>query len=212
VPNERESAAGRDARTDEDLVRRARAGEEEAERLLFERHAPRLRAIVRRRLRGILRRKVGESDVLQEAYLVAHQRMADFDDRGDGSFHRWLSQILENKIRDELRRHLGAGKRDVRQEVSQAADSPPPSALARDPSPSIVAMREEERARVEAAMASLSDEHRLLLGMAHEQGLAIAEIARRLGKNADAVYKAYGRATQALARRLSAAEGAEGGA
>ena len=40
--------------------------------------------------------------------------------------------------------------------------------------------------------------------MAHDSGLSLAEVARRLGRNVDAVYKMYGRAIEALAERLSA--------
>ena len=93
---------------------------------------------------------------MQEAYLAAHVRLADFRDLGDGSFGRWLGQILEHKIRDALRRQLGTSKRDVRQEVSQGGLAAPQDAVARDPSPSQVGIRREERARLDRAVEGLS--------------------------------------------------------
>lgn len=193
--------------TDAVLVTQAKAGDEAAFRALFERHAPRLRSLVRRRLRGILRRKVAESDVIQEAFLTAHVRLSDFEDRGDGSFGHWLRQVLEYKIGDALRVHLGTGKRDVKRETSQDGDVPPQEQLDRGPSPSFVLMRGEERVRLHRAMEALSGDQRLILKMAHEEGLSLAEVARRLGRRADAVYKQYGRAVEALTERLGGVGG-----
>ena len=94
-----------------DLIRRAQAGDEEAARTLFERHVADLRRRVHRGLPSLARGKLAESDVIQEAYLTAFVRLADFEDRGEGSFGRWLTKILDNKIRHEARRYLGTTKR-----------------------------------------------------------------------------------------------------
>jgi RNA polymerase sigma-70 factor (ECF subfamily) len=186
--------------SDEELARRATEGDEDAERELLDRHGPRLRAWVERRVRGVLQRRLGASDVLQEAFLTAHQRMGRFEDRGSGSFGRWLSRIVERKVQEELRRHVRTAKRSAANEESGTLAAP----LARDPSPSLLAMRREGQARIDAVLASLSDAQRLVLRMAHEEGHSIAEIARRLGKKPDTVYKIYGRAAAALTRRLAA--------
>src|SRR5262245_36494023 len=103
--------------SEEEVVRRARGGDEAAARLLFDRHLPELRAKVRARLPAPLRGKVGESDVIQEAYLAAFLGLSDFEGRGDGSFGRWLRGILDHKIADEVRRHVEAEMRDARREV-----------------------------------------------------------------------------------------------
>jgi len=103
--------------TDEDLVRRVRAGDESAARRLFERHLPALRTKARSRLPASLRGKVAESDVIQEAWLAAYLSIDDFEDRGDGSFVRWLRGIVERRVAREVRRHGGVAKRDARREV-----------------------------------------------------------------------------------------------
>ena len=63
---------------DEHLAARAREGDAHAFEVLFDRYAPALRAQVRRQLPGLLRRKVAESDVIQMAYLGAHQGLDGF--------------------------------------------------------------------------------------------------------------------------------------
>ena len=80
--------------TDEALIVRAREGDEEAFRLLVARHTPGLRTRIRRRLPALLRRKVAESDVIQSAYFTAYEKLAEFEDRGDGSFKAWLDRIV----------------------------------------------------------------------------------------------------------------------
>src|SRR5688572_15585954 len=104
--------------TDEELVERWRGGDQASAKILLDRYLPRLRARANRRLRGIVRRRVAESDAIQEAYLTAFLRLEDFEDRGPGSFGNWVSKILDHKLRDELRRHLGFSKRDARRERS----------------------------------------------------------------------------------------------
>src|SRR5262245_59159359 len=103
--------------SNEELVLRVRDGDGDAARLLYDRHAPALRAQVRRKLPNALRAKVGESDIIQEAYLAAFLRVTQFEDRGSGSFERWLRGILDHKLLDEVRRHMEAERRAVRRET-----------------------------------------------------------------------------------------------
>ena len=108
---------GESERTNEALVRAVRAGDAEAARRLFDRHCDALRGQVRRGLPTGIRKKVAESDVIQEAWIAAFLSLGDFEDRGDGSFARWLRGILDRRIARELRRHHGTAKRDARREV-----------------------------------------------------------------------------------------------
>ena len=39
-------------------------------------------------------------DVLQDAYLAAHQAFDGFDYKDEGAFARWLFRIIENRLRD----------------------------------------------------------------------------------------------------------------
>lgn len=184
--------------TSEDLVRLARAGDATAARVLFERHQALLRPLVRRRIGKRLRRRVGESDVLQSAYVVAIERCADFEDRGPGSFARWLHGIVENKLLHTHRRH-SAKKRDATREVANDPGSRHLGLVAQVDSPSGAAAREEERGNVLRLVDSLPDSYRLVVRLVHDRGLTLVETAERLGRSPDAVRKLYGRAMARLA-------------
>jgi len=188
--------------SDEDLVRRVRAGDEDATRELFERHVGELRARVRRRLPRAVRPKVSESDVVQEAYLAAFVALGDFEDRGDGSFKGWLATILERKILDEVRNLVRTGKRDVRREVAAGSSVVRLAGASAQASPSAAAIEGEETANVRAEMASMSGSHREVLRLVHEERLTIEDAAQRMGRTLAATKKLYGRAVMRLATRM----------
>ena len=188
--------------TDEDLVRRVRAGDEAAARLLFERHLPALRANVRARLPAALRGKVAESDVIQEAWLAAYLDVGRFEDRGDGSFGRWLRGIVQHKIREEANRHLGAAKRDARRAARLLTDEARSIPSPDEPSPSEVAMAGESAAELRSVIESLSEDHAAVLRLVYLDGLTLAQAGERMGRSADAVRKRYGRALTRLAEKM----------
>ena len=188
--------------SDEELVRRVRAGDEAAARLLFERHLPALRARARSRLPSSLRGKVAASDVVQEAWLAAFLDVGKFEDRGDGSFGNWLRRILEHKIGHEIGRHVAAGKRDVRREIRMRTGTQGAAAAQDQLSPSQDAMAEEEEARLRAARETLSDDHRTVIALVHDEGLTLGAAGARMGRSADAARKLYSRAVTELGARL----------
>ena len=208
--------------TDEDLVRRVRAGDEAAARLLFDRHLPALRAKARARLPSALRGEVAESDVIQDAWLAAFLVLGAFEDRGDapgatvhgtvaygpgGSFGKWLRGILEHKIGHEIDRHVAAGKRDVRREQRMRTGSVDGFGEAPEqPSPSEAAVADEEEAVLLAAVASLPGDYATVVRLVHVEGLSLIDAGARMGRSANAARKLYGRALLAMAERLRGAK------
>jgi RNA polymerase sigma-70 factor (ECF subfamily) len=186
--------------SDEDLVRRVRAGDEAAARLLFERHLPALRAKARARLPAALRGKVAESDVIQDAWLAAFLDVGNFEDRGDGSFGRWLQKILRHKLLDEVRRHAGVGKRDARREQRLVTDAPVADTGQLSPSAEVVSI--ERSAALSAAIDDLPSDQGTVLRWIHQEGLTLVEAGARMGRSADAVRKLYGRALIHLGGRI----------
>ena len=178
---------------------RVREGDGEAFRDLFERHAPALRARIRRQLPAAVKRKVSESDVIQAAYAGAYKNLARFEDRGDGAFRRWLDQIVENKVKDILRRFIGRAKRNVENEVSRIDRPATQNFVAREASPSQHAIAAELTDKVRACMQALPTDYQRILRLIQEERLSLREAGERMGRSAGACEKLYGRALSKLA-------------
>jgi len=92
------SLTGKDRRLrDEELVRKARAGDAPAFRALMEAHGPAgLRAAY-----VITGNLADAQDVLQEALIRAHGKLAGFEERS--SFKTWLLRIVTNQALNQVR-------------------------------------------------------------------------------------------------------------
>jgi len=205
LTSEARMAESRDEPSDEELVRRFRAGDETAARGLFERHADELRARAARGMPRAMRPRVAASDVVQEAWLAAFLRLADFEDRGEGSFRRWLATIAENKALDEVRHHVGATKRDVRREIDVQSGIVRLAGPARERSASADLRDAEDRAQVERAMSALPAAQREVMRLVHEERLTVEQAAARMNRSLAAVRKLYSRAVLRLAEEIGGA-------
>ncbi len=155
----------------------------------------------------MLRRRVAESDVVQEAYLTAFRRMEDFEERGEGSFGRWLAKIVDVKLQELVRRHIGTAKRDVRREMLPAEGGEGEVVAGREPTPSVGLVRAEEREALAKAMRDLPEDYRTVLQLAYHQRLPMAEIGRLTGRSEAAAGMLHARALKALGRLLPRNEG-----
>ena len=180
--------------SDEALFRRFQEGDQASLQLLFERCGKRLQGLVDRQLPNRLRRRVSVADVLQEARLAVVQRCLDFEDRGPGSFRKWLFGIVGNKVRETLRHHAGTKKRATDREVSRGMRPDTAQFTAKGPSPSEVAVASELAERIRAAMDALPDDYREVLRLTREEGLSLREAAEGMGRSREATKKLYGRA------------------
>ena len=199
------------ASPDGESIRRIQEGDEAAARTLFERYVPALRAQVRRNMPPSMRRKVAESDMIQEAYLAAFLSLGNFEDRGEEAFRSWLAKILQHKIQDEVRRYFGTSKRDPRRERSESVVGQPlPAATTdSDPSPSMQAMASEERAAMWSAVDQLPTDYAQIIRLVHRDGLTLTEAGARMDRKADAARKLYGRAVARLTDGLMGHGGAQ---
>jgi RNA polymerase sigma-70 factor, ECF subfamily len=188
--------------SDEQMVSRIRSGDEAAAQALFAKYFPLLRARLRRRMAPRLRLKNAESDVIQEAYMAAYLRLSEFEDRGAGSFARWLGGIADNKLREEIRRRVGTEKRDVRRERATGGTGAFLSATSGDGTPSSAAMATEETLALVRAIAGMQEQHRTVLHLLYEQRLSLKDAANRMNRTPDAVRMLYGRALAALAQSM----------
>lgn len=193
----------------DDLLQRLHAGDRHAFAAEFDRHRMRLKQMIQFRLDHRLRRRVDASDVLQEVYVDAHQRLRHFLSRENYSFFIWLRHLTEQRLVDVHRQHLAAGKRDVRQEFSLHQKASATSAsiarhiVAHMASPSQQVMERELMTRIEAGLRSLEQLDQEVLALRHFEELRNGEVAAVLGISEAAASNRYVRALGRLREVLA---------
>lgn len=186
----------------EDLIRLAQDGDQAAWTALVEQHTEGLRRRIRGRMGGPVRRRVSESDVLQEAWIVAERRLGDFESHGPEAFRAWLGLIAENTVRGLIKRHAGAEKRDARTEVARGARAETAQHLGQDPTASALAVGREMRERIGAAMSELPQDYKTVIELLQHRRVTIGEASELMGRTPNAVKKLHGRALAELASLL----------
>ena len=78
----------------EDLLRRARAGDEDARGRLLEAYRSYLALLARLQLGRDLQGKVDPSDLVQEVFLEAHRDWGQFRGQTEGELRAWLRRML----------------------------------------------------------------------------------------------------------------------
>ncbi len=188
------------------LVLRLHDGDKSALAELFSHYRERLKRMVNFRLDRRLQGRVDASDILQEAYLDAAQRLHHYADKPEMSFFVWLRQITTQRLIDIHRRHLEAQKRDAKQEISiQRGDlSMTTSAsmaiqlIGHFSSPSQLVLRAELLNQVEGALESMDAVDREVLALRHFEELTNNEVAEVLGLTKAAASNRYVRALSRL--------------
>jgi RNA polymerase sigma-70 factor (ECF subfamily) len=189
-----------------ELVRRIKAGDQQAFAELFSVFRPRLWRFINLRLHPQLRGRVDPDDVLQEFWLRAVARMEYFPDTATPAGFIWFRMILTQTLIELQRRHLGAEKRSAIRERSLNGGWTPEStssSLAIQISghfttPSSAFIRAEIAGQLEVALQGLDDMDREVLALRHFEELSNAETAMALNLSVAAASKRYIRALQRL--------------
>ena len=181
-----------------ELIRRFRAGDEEAFRTLLVRHGGALSARIRRNLPAKVARRVAVSDVLQESCAVAFRRREHLEVRGADAFRNWLLGIVDNKVREAVRSHAQVAARSAHREISRHDRLDTGLFVGRQGTPSRHAIQREEVELTREAMSRLPDQFRQVLKLTLLQGMTMREAAERMGRSREAVKKLYGRAVVRL--------------
>ena len=165
----------------------------------FAAQAEELRRWVRLRLDPRLRGRVSASDVLQEVFLAAEQRLEHYRSLPDMPFGVWIRLIAGQRMTDLYRRHIGAQGRDAGREVSLAADSHSGAGFVSQlqddlTSPSQAAIRHEALAMLLDAVEGMDPLDREILDLRHFQEKTNDEAAAILGIPKGTASKRYVRA------------------
>jgi len=176
----------------QELVTLAKGGNESALERLCRVYGERVRRIIRLRMGQELRSRLESMDMVQDVFMCAFRDLEEFNYTSQGDFLRWLGQIAENRIRDNLDK-IHADKRDIRKEIplqDDAATSRDDHARvfepARNTTPSVILSQKEDLDKLEKAIDKLRPEYREVIIWAKIDGLSYKEIGNKLGKSADA--------------------------
>src|SRR5438105_3587797 len=170
----RPTGPGEDSPDDTSLVRDARRGDAQAFRSLVERYQRRVYQLAL----GMVKDPDEAMDITQETFVRVHRYLPSF--KGDSSFFTWTYRIATNLCLDSARRR-GRTERvemDESDAEIEARMDPPSAALA---GPQRAALNAELKAKIDDALASLSENHRAILLLREVEGLSYEELARALG-------------------------------
>lgn len=187
------------------LLRELANDRQEAFARLFEQARQRLRRIASFRLDYRLRGRVSESDILQETYVRAAQRIDRWMAQPDFPFFVWLRLELQQKMAEVHRRHLAADKRDVRRErmIHHARTGQTSIALAAHlvgqmTSASRLLERAEMIETLERALGEINEMDREIIALRHFEELSNLETAGILDIAPAAASKRYLRALKRM--------------
>jgi RNA polymerase sigma-70 factor (ECF subfamily) len=179
---------------DDGAVGRAQSGDDDAFRLLVERHS---RNVFRLAYRMTGNEQDAE-DVVQETFLRAHRQLGRYEARS--SFSTWLYRIATNYTLDLIRsRKRHQEHREVNTDDGREILQTIP---ANAPGQDRVVFSGQVRERVSAALEELSAQERTAFVLRHFEGMSIEQIGATLGTGANATKHSIFRAVQKLRRSL----------
>lgn len=188
-----------------ELEIKAAQGDREALAELFAVFRPRLWRMVNFRLHPRLQGRVDADDVLQDAWMMAVDRISYFPRDATHSPFIWFRMIVNQTLVDLHRRHLGAEKRSANRDVpihggwsSESTSSCLAFRLLGNlTSPSSAMNRVELARQLDLALEGMNDIDREVLALRHFEELSNSETAKVLEMSEQA---ASGRYIRALGR------------
>ena len=160
------------------LFSAARAGDDSALWQLTERLRPYLKTLVRRELGPELEAKIDDSDVVQQSMIRAANKFSDFNGNNVDGWQAWLVAITRNEARN-MARFWHAERRNAFREQANCSDPLDAS------TPSGVAMRREDAAKLMTLIDQLSESQRRYVTLRFFDNLSHGEIAQRLNISAE---------------------------
>ena len=162
--------------SDEELVERARAGDDAALSELLERH----HAAAYRVAFSMLQEDDAAQDVVQDAFIKAFRALAGF--RGEASFRTWILMIAGNEARGALRRR-GRRRETALEDAGPVRSQQKP--------PDMEAVDAQEAAWARKMMETLPEKQKLSVALRIEEGLSFKEIGEIIGSSEGAARVNY---------------------
>lgn len=140
------------------------------------------------------------NDLAQEAFLRAFRAIGSF--RGDSSFSTWLSHIVTNLCRDELRKRYRISVESLDQEVCLGYSEVKKQIPSAEPTPDEIYEKRELQQEIQELLSTLSPEFRLALILRDIQGFSYQEIAEQMECSLGTVKSRINRARNYLKEKL----------
>jgi len=181
------------------LVQRAKNGSLSGLGDLLEIFRPMLSRMATAKIDSGLRRRVSESDIVQQTMLTASTSIADFRGSTEVEFRNWLLRIFETRLADGFRRHRIAERRRTSQELPEF-----PSDLV-DPqdSASAAVQAKEDSQRLLDAIFGLPASGREIVLLRYSAQMSFENIAEQLGIPLTTVWRHWSQAVDLLKVRLT---------
>lgn len=206
-PSAERGASGRklpntDAAQDAELVRRHKAGDENAFAEIMHRHREKLLGLCL----ALLRNHADAEDIVQDTFIRAHRGLRSF--RGDSSLATWLRSIATNLARNRYwfyfrrRRHATFS---LECPLAEGSDATIADLVATtDPDPARSASANEFSGLIGACMTRLPEPHREILTLRNLLHHSYEEIAATLGISVGTVKSRIARARENVRSLLAA--------
>lgn len=201
----------RDRARDQDLVDKAKKGDTAAFQKLVIAHQGRLFSVAF----GMLRDRDEAMDVVQDAFIKAHRKLAEFE--GNAAFSTWLYRIAVNLSIDRKRADARRRKTDIDDAAGKNLDDDPLYSAAEfaprlsGSNPLRNSTDKELGKQIDTAMAKLTEDHRAIVLLREVEGMSYEEIAETLGVPKGTVMSRLFHARKNLQRVLRPILGIEDG-
>jgi RNA polymerase sigma-70 factor (ECF subfamily) len=182
--------------SDLSLVQRAQRGESGAFDALVRRYQHKVVKLVMRYVRN----PTEAEDIAQDAFIKAYRALSRF--RGDSAFYTWLYRIAINTAKNSL---AARARNPVQLDSNGSGDEDRPSLEERmidTATPEALALTEEIRATVSAAIDRLPEDLRTAIMLRELEGLSYEEIAKTMDCPVGTVRSRIFRAREAVDEQL----------
>ena len=188
-------------------IRLAREGQSEALAQILEAYRNYLRLIAATCFERQLRGKADPSDVVQDALVKVHENFHQFRGATERELLAWMRTIVARLLTDLRRRFLGAERqvgreRSLEKVVDRSSLILEGLLAKRQDSPSTRARQREQSVLLADALAQLGPDDREVITLRNLLELEWEEVARRMGRSADAARMLWTRAVRRLGDQL----------
>lgn len=180
--------------SDSILVQAYLKGDDDALRLLYERHIPGVYNFIAR----LSPHDIDPEDIVQDAFIKAWRNLKHFD--LEKNFKTWIFTIAKNTLLDRLKSNRTVTFSLL--EEMKGDEGPEIDPVDQRPLPDEVLQKLESEKYASDLLSSLKPATRAVVVMHVFEDLSFREIGEILGEPMDTVKTRYRRAMQALARKL----------